>query len=56
MEEKFKFAEKIEDMSDDEVNAQQNFVKNYQMPILRPLDFVYEGEPEEIVVTDRIHS
>lgn len=49
MEEKFKFAEKVEDMSDDEVNAQQNFVKNYQMPILRPLDFVYEGEPEEIV-------
>jgi len=49
MEDKFKFTEKIEDMSDGEVNAQQAFVKNYQMPVLRPLDFVYEGEPEEVV-------
>lgn len=49
MEEKFKFAEKVEDMSDKEVNEQQEFIKNYQMPVLRPLNFVYEGEIEEIV-------
>ena len=36
-------------MTDEEVNEQQEFVKNYQMPVLRPLDFVYEGEPEEII-------
>ena len=49
MKPEFVFAEKVEDMTDEEVNAQQEFVKNYQMPVLRPLDFVYEGEPEEIM-------
>ena len=49
MEDKFKFAEKVEDMSDEEVNAQQEFIKGYKMPPLRPLTFVYEDEPEEIV-------
>ena len=49
MKPEFVFAEKVEDMTDEEVNAQQEFVKNYQMPVLRPLDFVYEGEPEEII-------
>jgi len=49
MKPEFVFAEKVEDMTDGEVNAQQEFVKNYQMPVLRSLDFVYEGEPEEII-------
>lgn len=45
----FIFAKKVEDMTDEEVNKQQEFVKNYQMPVLRPLAFVYEEEHEEIV-------
>ena len=49
MKPEFIFAEKVEDMTDEEVNKQQEFVKNYQMPVLRPLEFVYEGEPEEIM-------
>ena len=49
MKPEFVFAKKVEDMTDEEVNKQQEFVKNYQMPVLRPLDFVYEGEPEEII-------
>ena len=49
MKPEFVFAKKVEDMTDKEVNKQQEFIKNYQMPVLRPLDFVYEGEPEEIL-------
>ena len=49
MKPEFVFAKKVEDMTDEEVNKQQAFVVDYQMPVLRPLEFVYEGEPEQIM-------
>lgn len=44
----FKFAANMESMTDEEMNEQQEFVKNYQMPALRPLRYVYEGESEVV--------
>ena len=49
-EEKFKFKEKVEEISSKQIKKQQDEIKKLKMPNIRTMDFLYEDDKESEIV------